>query len=165
MNDGRERSPSRWHDDASDRDAGHDAMQMLWLKVAQKDVETAKGNVMPAVWTGAEYPFIAAGRIIGFADIATRFQEPEHDDKQKTRDEFWIFYELKPRIYSVGAVIRQVIATEYVARRHFKDWRGARPSFAVVPVVYRDDPKLEMLREMFDGQMCACHRVAPGVEP
>jgi hypothetical protein len=164
MNDGRERSPSRWHDDASDRDAGHDAMQLHWLKVALKDVETGS-KVMPAVWTGAEYPFTASGRIIGFADIATRFQEPEHDDKQKTRDEFWIFYELKPRIYSVGAVIRQVTATEYVAKRHFKEWRGPRPSFAVIPVVYVDDPKLGMLREMFDGDVMVCGCAARGDEP
>jgi hypothetical protein len=153
---GRERPPSRWHDDAAERDAGHDEMQIQaleWLNRPAKPKLKVEdnGKIFTYVWGRAEFPFIAAGRLRGFADVAAQFEWTSDDGK--IDDYYWIFCELKPRIQSCGAVIRQCSATDILAESHFASQiarRGGyyKPGWTVKAVVYEDDPRLELLAKL-----------------
>jgi hypothetical protein len=146
-------TPSGWGEDAQGRDAGHDEMQARcyrdWLKRIEKGF-TLGGSKFLADKVYVEHPFTDAGRLIGFADIAVRFvadgDRPEW---------FWWYEEIKPRIYSVGAVIRQCEATEVNALRAIKSSRRANgyhrrePDFVVYAIVYEDDPKAALLKELY----------------
>jgi hypothetical protein len=145
-------TPSGWHDDAYQRDAGHDEMQAAWWREVRNDPEpTITRKVGYArlefsyIGTWVEHPLVAAGRLIGFVDVATLYRstdiENEHDWRKRRYYEWWLFYEIKPRIHSVGAVIRQLEATNILAAR-------AELHCDVLAVVYKDDPKLELLTEL-----------------
>jgi hypothetical protein len=158
-------TPSGWGDDAQSRDAGHDEMQARSYRDWRKRIEDSftldgdgkKKFVADTVYV--EHPFMDAGRLIGFADIAVRFVA---DDEW-----FWWYEEIKPRIYSVGAVIRQCLATEVSAQRAIKSSRrgngyhGRAPDFVVYAVVYRDDPKAALLRELHPSTICISRESAP----
>ena len=60
-------------------------------------------------------------------------------------DKWHIFFEVKPKIYSVGSVIRQCEALMYAAAR------SGNRHCDVVPIVYRDDPSADLLRELCPG--------------
>jgi|GEM_PF-2782715 len=153
------RTPSGWHDDASDRDAGHDQMQLQMLRYWRSDkLEPIEREIFSKKYTfvrqivWAEFPFTShasRGRIMGFADIAVRYRAA--DDSL-----YWLqFYELKPRIGSVGSLIRQCEAVANLAElAGFKH-------FEVLPAVYSDDPKAIIFEEMH-GRLVFLPR--PGAE-
>lgn len=120
-------TPSQWHDDGRNRDAGHDEMQIAVFDYLQNKYPLLKDSV------GFEVPIIARGQIIAWADIAMILPN------------FVVLWEIKPRIYSVGAVVRQCIALAHTARCMHQDVR-------VVPVVQSDDPKLSALQHVFDAK-------------
>lgn len=120
-------SPSKWHEDARDRDAGHDEMQLAVLERFR-----ASRDCWP------EMPIIdRRNRVLAFADIAVC----QVDD---TGRKSWAFIELKPRIHSCGALIRQCKAIEMAAKR------AGIGDCRVTACVYDDDPKLELLRSLYD---------------
>lgn len=143
-------TPSGWHDDARTRDAGHDDMQAEQYRHFVSEIGwRIKRPVFGAemefelVRTIVEFPFIANDRCIGFADLGLQFQADDNGY-------WWWFIELKPVIYSVGAVIRQCRATIIQANRagfSRKEHRGFS-DFEVIPAVYRHDPKAALLHEL-----------------
>jgi len=163
------RTPSGWHDDASSRDAGHDEMQAMilrwWLRERLTIREKWRNDPVRDFFfhlAEVEFPFLGfRGRITGFADIGLCFRTKETDEEEAKRTAnpygdreynarfLWVFAELKPRIGSVGAVIRQCRATEVLAKEHFREWREP-PELRLWPIVYNDDPKADLLEEMFD---------------
>jgi len=64
------------------------------------------------------------------------------EDNWKDSTPVWHFYELKPRIVSVGGLIRQLRATMLAAKQ-----AGCR-AFGLYAVAYEDDPKLSELRQI-----------------
>lgn len=149
-NNGRSRSPSGWHEDAiRNRDAGHDEMQAAELLFIQSQAghpihRGGKEFFLHGAWI--EVPFSLGDRVIGFADVGAQFVTPGESPHI-----FWIFLEIKPVIGSVGAVVRQVKATEYAASR------AGMPG-EVWAVVYKDDPKLGLLEEVGDIRVRAVDR-------
>jgi hypothetical protein len=142
---GKPHTPSGWHDDAMHRDAGHDAMQhelWKWLKLtpqwkylpANVDPETVRKSVefeMP-FHSNADRYYPSA--VIAFADVGEVWE-----CNGCTR---WLtLYEVKPKIGSVGAVVRQCEALRNTLGNYTKNFR-------VIAVVPHDDPKLAMLSDV-----------------
>jgi hypothetical protein len=98
--------------------------------------------VADAVWVESPFTELRSERLIGFADVAVRFAYINASRAPATTEWWWYFYELKPVIYSVGAVIRQCEATIINAKR-----AGFR-NFDVLALVYEDDPKAALLKEL-----------------
>ncbi len=170
-------TPSEAHETALIREEGHDAMQLAVFRhlrsgamakricnarFGYKDVRALECERM---WLSAE--MLYSGRFgVTFADIAMRYAVPQTDtdkDGKAVRhddDLVDLILELKPRIISAAAVIRQVEMMRHKIRQ-FTPWRENRGyvshapeyRFSVVPVVPRDDPKLAELLELFDGQV------------
>lgn len=141
-------SPSGWNEIA--RDAGHDEMQAAFYRVLQSrrdsghtiKCDDGKIRELKCEWVGIERPFVSQGRLLGFADLAARYS-----DDHAT---LWLFYEIKPSIGSVGAVIRQCRAIAVLSERTLRERHSANQlPFMVHPVVYDDDPKLALLQELY----------------
>lgn len=135
------KSPSGWHDDAYQRDAGHDAMQMdvferikashttdrwLWHSF----YEDPPADLAPTD-VQVELPIIQrrTEQIIAFVDVAEFYN---------TKD--LILYEIKPKIHSVGGCVRQATALYHAARQNLRHNR-----LSVVLVPRYDDQKLDQL--------------------
>jgi hypothetical protein len=157
-------TPSGWHEDAQSRDAGHDEMQAgvyrfmesKWQKRLEK-TEYNKTAVYERAGIYFECPFYKDGRIVTFIDVCVTFAKLR-DEKQLGGHKNIIFcYEIKPRIYSVGATIRQCRATKHAVLtgsfyRQNGQWGSSRdetPEVHVSPVVPYDDPKLDLLAEFW----------------
>lgn len=160
-------TPSEAHDSALNRESGHDEMQEAilaalekdWLEVIGLKVTDSKLKVAwPRVFKQAEALY--AGKFgVAFADIALVFKQPNgartntwKDAKGVTRSveepvravgQHHIVLEIKPRIYSPAALLRQCRMLEhrlsacspFVEQRH-------ECSFEVFPVVPVADPAL-----------------------
>lgn len=153
--------PSNWHD--SNKDAGHDEMVADIHRYYRDRLKRADPYTISRTtysektfyfkYVEIERPFIGGRypQVLGFCDIALLFETRQIDEKHeytKTRatyspDQWWMFLEVKPIIYSVGSVIRQCKATKHLATRC--DITHCN----VYPVVCRDDPKTELLEELY----------------
>jgi len=135
-------TPSGWDSDTRYRDAGHDEMQIRvyrdWVGgIAEKYEITREERKYVAYSVQAEIPLvIEKNKLLGFADIGVRFQAEDGRG-------WWQFYELKPRIGSIGGVMRQCEATDFLLRRI-----GCK-NYEVIALVYADDPKAILLEELF----------------
>lgn len=146
----------------SERDAGHDELQAevyRFLKRAEPATTkiAARGGAPDRVFRRAsievEYPFVRENRVIGFADVCEVWHE-EKTDRLTVGGVLYKVFEIKPRIYSVGAIIRQCKATRQlmlsVGNYHNSGWSG--PALCrVTAVVPHDDPKVALLKEMFEN--------------
>jgi len=147
-------TPSGWENDTRGRDAGHDDLQLrIWRYLkdrASASMETKDDGIFSRVAVTVEHPFKVKGIPIAFADVCEVFRS----DKT-THDGYWVYrytaYEIKPRIYSVGGIIRQCKALEVAIERSGPERSTKKPEAIVVPVVFRTDPKVEMLKEMYTG--------------
>ncbi len=152
-------TPSGWHDDARNRDAGHDEMQVaVWKYINKRRWETFE------LWKHEyrisridfERAFISDGAIVGFADVCEEFV---HNPAQGMRYLFLRIWEIKPKIYSVGAIVRQCQAIRILLRNWKEDKRShTSPSVrlvTVIPVCKPDDPKLSLLIEV-ENESVAC---------
>ena len=124
--------PSGWHDQT--RDSGHDEMQIAVFEFLKKSFDPAW--VDPRVFM--EVPLVirtrAGDRITGFADLAVSYSEGTRDTNR------WRLFELKPRIYSIGALIRQVRAIRHAGQASFP-----MASVHVSAVVFKHDPLADQL--------------------
>lgn len=145
------KSPSAWHDDARDRDAGHDAMQIGFLRLCRRKLSsdnpeliTHRGRQWRLWRVDFEFPLLINDRIVAFVDVLCTFERvPQDGDSEEKQPLWFILHEIKPRIYSVGAVVRQCTALAYAAcSAGLKDYR-------VMPVIDHDDPKKELLKEVW----------------
>lgn len=180
-------SPSGWHDDAvRNRDAGHDEMQAaVWrhwtsgeppfdllcrnetqYQLVRTILEFPIREIEHNRWDRKEYN---TGRIRSFADVAVKWASLETDEQKAIRTErppvreydpksYFMFYEIKPKIYSVGAIIRQCYAFSDIAQ-------AAKYKFQVNVVVYRDDPKLDLFEELCPFNVVVISRLAAAVQP
>jgi hypothetical protein len=135
-------TPSGWHDDARNRDAGHDEMQLAVRNYLLGE-KRSDCNGVARTHVLFEYPFIRRGQIIAWGDVVELWQ----DEKGTRACAVW---EIKPKIYSIGAVIRQCVALNIAVRDALTDRHSGRCEARVVvhPVVKSGDPKLSMLRDV-----------------
>jgi len=148
-------TPSGWHDDARNRDAGHDEMQIAvfdWLK--DHAVYRGQDGYEDRVGLYFECPFYARGHIVAWGDVVELWEKPQYETSKKRR---YIVWEIKPKIYSVGAVIRQCRSLVDAVEAANNDSANRRrfPSGIsfddpiVYPIVRSDDLKLSMLRHVY----------------
>jgi hypothetical protein len=153
---------SGWHDDYRNKDAGHDEMQAAIWRHCREGIGTSTIERMTHKLTKfrleqvyVEFPLLHRksehdiGQIIGFADVALVFVEDLTEEEAASKRkaalkpaQWYAFFEVKPKIYSVGSVIRQCKALKNAASR------SGNRACHVVPVVYRDDPSATLLYEL-----------------
>lgn len=159
----RDITPSGWHDDARGRDAGHDQLQIeVWRYLKEHGETEAKAKSYPLeeyrrTSVDVEHPFVVGGRISVFADVCEVFvHSPMIGNDIARRRHLFRIFEIKPKVWSAGAAIRQATAIYHAVWK----WRESReayqpPLVSVAIVVPFDDPKLLLLREMYHGQVWA----------
>jgi len=112
------------------------------------------GEIFDRKRVEVEYPFIHEGRILGFADVCEIWAGERPQFSGGHPRTFYQVFEIKPRIYSVGAVIRQCKATEQLILKLKPHHFGASENLCtIVPVVPHDDPKIDLLKEMYSGKV------------
>jgi hypothetical protein len=153
-------TPSQWHDDASGRDAGHDEMQIAVFDYLR---DTPSGRLPLRECEGCtrvavrfEHPFVQRGKVIAWGDVVEIWDEEKELYPKRT----YVVWEIKPKIYSVGAVVRQCVALKIAAKAATLDRNGRQSETLVVPIVRFDDPKISALRHVFcaaawDGESLA----------
>jgi hypothetical protein len=149
-------TPSGWHDDARDRDAGHDEMQIAVFDHLQGNpVVRGMNGYEDRIGMYFESPFYVRGHIVAWGDIVELWEKPQYETAKKRR---YVVWEIKPKIYSIGAVIRQCRSLADVVGASQKDrmTRGSSHNLfyddpIVLPIVRSDDPKLSMLRHVCDA--------------
>jgi hypothetical protein len=151
-------TPSGWHDDARGRDAGHDEMQVAvfqWFRSRKADPipsPLSRDRSVPAASLDHrqvifELPLFAERRggykptIIAFADVAELWS---FGGKYASSTIVAGLLEIKPRIDSVGALVRQCKAVERAFRMN------VTPEVVchVLPVVPYNEPKISLLRQV-----------------
>lgn len=154
----KELTPSGWHDDASNRDAGHDELQAAvyrWLvKCGPKFKRFMRCN-KPSEYhregVEIEAPLLLKGSVLCFTDVCATFRHTP----DRGRDEYLLeIFEIKPRISSVGGVIRQCKHMAILANR----WRPRDSDYHIPQVIVRavvpyDDPKISLLSEMYGASL------------
>lgn len=156
-------TPSGWHDVGRERDSGHDEMQ-LWVwrwmrrpdnhspRKFEKDSQRRDADLFLFDGAWPEMEIVVDDRIVAFADVGERWV-CRNPFIGKIRYAF-VAYEIKPVIYSVGAVLRQCTALARIMSK----WRPDRdthvdPPVRIVPVVQHDDSKVAMLIECYEGRV------------
>lgn len=145
-------TPSQWEQGKSPE---HDLMQADVLEFLRRAGESPK----PFLWNGKERQIIRVrtdcevliqirGRIAGFCDVVDWWQE--HEPKVSKPFRLAFVYEIKPRIMSAGAIVRQLKATEFLMEQSMLAGDiGAE--IRIAPVVPADDPNLPALRRLWWG--------------
>jgi hypothetical protein len=150
-------TPSEAHDSARNRDAGHDEMQAevwRWLNKQRATVSlTSDGPTREFTFAVAnvEEPLYVKGRILAWVDVCARY---ESFISANHNSSIIYAFEIKPKIWSVGAVIRQCITIGSILERS-----GSIRS-RVTAVVPHDDPKISLLIETY-GDVLAWRDGAP----
>jgi hypothetical protein len=144
-------TPSQWE---QGRSPEHDALQadvLEWLRAQPRDPVPLRlrGRTVQVerVQTNCEVLLSIRGRIAGFCDIVDWWQEVGPTSKPAR---IVYVYEIKPRITSAGAIVRQLRATEYL----FEKWLVEEVTPAevrIAPVVPINDPNIGMLRRLWSG--------------
>jgi hypothetical protein len=143
-------TPSQWHDDVRGRDAGHDDMQIAVFNHCRglaPHLGQTEISGKPCVHGGVffEFPFVRRDRVVSFGDVVEIWRE----DTTRGAWARVIVWEIKPKIYNVGAVMRQCLALEIAAVGALREGGWREPLVWACPVVPSDDPKLAALRHVF----------------
>jgi hypothetical protein len=146
-------TPSGWHDATNDRDAGHDDMQLAvyeWAKTRhdEKRIELGEHGFFELSSVEVEYPFHARNTIAAFADVCEVWRSVEAN-YHRFYQFYFVAFELKPRIRSVGGLIRQCVALSHHIENHHQPNQKS-PLCVIIPVVPHEDPKLPTLRKLYD---------------
>lgn len=156
-------TPSAWHNDAMSRDAGHDEMQFaFWQSLIEDGQNTIRvlrnkpdkdGNTSDEYARyniQFEFEFIHRGKLLGFGDVVEQFWR-KGDSTSSLPILYWRIYEIKPKVHSVGGVVRQARALKRISDAAMDKGNGHK-SFEswvrVITVVPWDDPKIDMLRSV-----------------
>mgnify|MGYP000852429685 FL=1 len=128
----------------------HDAMQagvFEWLRdhgrttMNGKDGEKVVPLKRAGIWV--ETPIKIGGALRGFIDILERWEPAEAN---VSRLQLYIAYEIKPRLTSIGGLIRQMHAEKIL----IEQWASNQSSIVwTVPVVRIDDEHLSLLRRLW----------------
>ena len=144
-------TPSSAHDSAWKRDDGHDEMQLelyRWLRKQRPDCQT-DDRVYSFAGAFAEHHLEVNHRIAGFTDVLASYRWNGSLHGAPRTEVAYRLFEIKPKIHSVGAVIRQLRTLAHLARKALKyDGGYAAAEIEVVAVVPYDDPKFKLLIEM-----------------
>ena len=149
-------TPSGWHDATNDRDAGHDDMQLAvyqWAKSHPEGrrIDLEKYGIFEHVSVEVEYPFASRKNIVAFADVCEVWRSVEVN-YQRFYQYYYVAFEIKPRIRSVGGLIRQCVAlAHHIGNEHHPNQKP--PLRVVIPAVPHDDAKLATLRKLYDPVM------------
>jgi len=111
------------------------------IKSRTEEVEMRRGGCWP------EVPLNIKGVLRGFVDILERW-EPVKISVPKTPVHYQA-YEIKPRLTTIGGLIRQMRAEELL----IEQWAGFGVKVVIVPVVMHDDPELPLLRRLWSGEV------------
>ena len=136
-------TPSGWHDDARNRDAGHDEMQIAVFDYLKEKASTGGSERSYRSEVGFEVPFMRGGQIVAWGDIVEFHYRAGEDNYYRM-----IIFEIKPKIYSIGAVMRQCVALETTANSIYRTMYP-RPTVLSYPVVWCHDPKLASLAHVW----------------
>jgi hypothetical protein len=141
------------------RSLAHDRMQadvLDWMRENGRQIRTIKhhGTVVELHRHGPwpECPLKVKGALRGFVDLLERWSSKEAKDSNG-RMFFvsqYIAYEIKPRLTTIGGLIRQMRAEELLIEQAFGDGTS-RTSAVVIPVINHDDPELPLLRRLWAG--------------
>jgi len=126
----------------------HDRMQadvLDWIREHGETQCSIKEIDYRRAAIGPEVPLNIKGVLRGFVDILERW-EPAKLSAPKYPAHFRA-YEIKPRLTTIGGLIRQMRAEELL----IEQWAGFGVRVVVVPVVMRDDPELPLLRRLWSG--------------
>ncbi len=137
----------------------HDRMQadvLDWLREHGLKVRTIQhdgaGINLHRHGPWAEVSLKVKGTIRGFVDILERWSSDGAKDARghPVRKTQYIAYEIKPRITTVGGLVRQMRAEadlieQAFSENHFDD------RVVVIPVINHDDPELPLLRRLWPG--------------
>lgn len=160
-------TPSKWHnDDSQAQDSGHDEMQVaVWRWLRDRGPNGLKARLyqwqdVPCQYDRSTLELEQAfsgtnGHIAAFADICETFVSGESKILRA--------YEIKPRIYSVGSVLRQCSAMAKAIEHSVKISFSRNPTVFVYPVVRANDQKLELLQAVshvfvWDGEQLRYER-------
>ena len=128
-------TPSAAHNGAYQRDRGHDAMQMAFLKFLRtRPLSCLPASPLVHHQVEGELALSRRGQVVAFVDCA------ETITVGLSQSVNW--YEIKPRIETVFGVVRQAKALEQLG--HSLGY--AKGPFAVHVVVPASDPKITDLK-------------------
>lgn len=138
----------------------HDRMQadvLEWLREhgTKKITATHKGEKIELERYGpwAEVSLVIDGNIRGFVDILERWAPVVPEGKQSSPSKLrrMVAYEIKPKLTTVGGLIRQMRAEELLLEK----WASGDSPWDLyvntIPVVNHDDPELPLLRRLWAG--------------
>lgn len=155
-------TPGGWHDEARKRDAGHDEMQLAVYRflLTQRRPYTTDEVGASVFSTVFEFPIGPVGsrvvrdriatertsygdedrpaKISAFADIAELYGPPGRGCW-----DYAVLYEVKPKIETIGGIVRQCRALRQAFEASFP-----KAQCAVIVVIPRDDPLLKSLMEI-----------------
>lgn len=130
----------------------HDAMQASvfeWLRdhgrqtMNRRDGERVVALKRVGIWV--EVPIKIGGSLRGFVDILEKF---EPSDAGVRRPLVYLAYEIKPRLTSVGGLIRQMHAEGILIAQWAKE---SSSNIVSVPVVRSNDEHLPLLKRLWTG--------------
>lgn len=152
-------TPSEAHDSAWRREPGHDEMALAVLREVRAQWPTLRvrrrhsnePDEAPLEWSGAEVLFHTDKGHRWFADIALRFDRPREPRTDRLQEPHWRILEIKPRIHSAGALIRQLRVQEENALGLKPIGSSySRPTCDVLPVVRSDDPLAQLVADLWE---------------
>lgn len=108
-----------------------------------------RGNEIPMIRVGV-WPEVAIkvnGTLRGFIDILERWEPADKSAPHAVSG--YLAYEIKPRLTTIGGLIRQMRAEELL----IEQWRSGTSGLEVrtMPIVMHDDPEIPLLRRLWHG--------------
>lgn len=140
-------TPSDAHESAWKRSPEHDQFSLeVFRFLKQMPFFTLRSVIYKQKFVENEALIQRKGGGIWFADLLWWGEGEENG----LRSQLALVFELKPKIYSAGALIRQLRVQEMNTKSHDSRF-GSPPKFMVIPVVPKGDPLLPVFAEMWNG--------------
>ena len=145
-------SPSSAYAEADRRGPDHDAMQIAFYRWRLK----ARRRHQAEEWEDKKYtvhsiepemPILGKYGIRGFADVAEGWQQIGAPEGV----ELLVVYEIKPKIFSCGALIRQLKVLKNIVSNYAVAQINFKLAVITAAVLRADDPKLPDFRELWSG--------------
>lgn len=142
-------TPSEAHESAWQRDSSHDEMTIACRDILEKTwltttlIEFQKTELYHRDSIEVEHFFHSSSGPRFFADIMIRFfRNPERASRSHFR---YAVFEIKPKIYSAGALLRQIKVQEERTKAWITSNSSAYgDSTFVEAIVRRDDPMIDI---------------------
>ena len=149
-------TPSDAHDSAWRRPPEHDRMTLEVLRAAHLAwaelmlCGPGGSETTATLWDASAEELFEYGRgRMWFADIALHYQRPARADGYREPGHTRVL-EIKPKIHSAGAVLRQLKVQQHHAQHTFLNGATCR----VIAVVRAEDPLAQLLADLGGEQVC-----------